>query len=161
VISDIELRITPGKGEGIFASRTFRTDGIVLIGVLDGKAIENHSHASQLSETEFGFHVGLTSKFNHSCDPNCGIRLNDKGAHDFVAMRPIAQNEEATFDYAMRNFRIEHFPGSCTCGEELCRGSVTGWRDLPHARKQAYQGFVAPHLVAMDHADDRREQIVA
>lgn len=148
--ADIELRTTPGRGEGIFTLRTFQRGETVLVGVLDNRTIENHSHASQLGEHEFGFHRGLTSKFNHSCDPNCGIRLNATGGHDFVAMRSIASEEEATFDYAMRNFNIEYFPGTCACGERLCRGSVTGWKDLPQARKEAYQGFVAPYLVAMD-----------
>lgn len=42
---------------------------------------------------------------NHSCSPNCGVRLNDAGAYDFVAREPIAAGEEITFDYAMRNTR--------------------------------------------------------
>jgi len=148
--TNIELRTTPGKGEGIFALKAFIPGETVLVGVLESKAVENHSHASQLGEYEFGFHGGLTSKFNHSCDPNCGIRLNSSGGHDFVAMRTIAPHEEATFDYAMRNYKIEHFHASCTCGEQICRGSITGWQDLPQARKDEYQGFVAPYLLEMD-----------
>ena len=159
--TDIELHMTPEKGEGIFASRAFAPGETVLTGVLDGKTIENHSHASQLSESEFGFHTGMTSKFNHSCDPNCGIHLNQTGAHDFVAMHPIAADEEVTFDYAMRNFKIEHFPGSCTCGEAICRGSITGWQDLPQDRKDIYAGFVAPYLVEMDRDRSGLERVLA
>jgi len=153
MIEAIELRNTPGKGEGIFTLRSFKAGEIVLVGVLESQGIENHSHASQLGENEFGFHAGLTSKFNHSCDPNCGIQLNSTGAHDFVAMRAISSHEEATFDYAMRNFEIEHFPYACTCGEKLCRTSITGWQDLPQGRKDAYEGFVAPYLLEMDRAE--------
>ena len=101
--ADIELRVTPGKGEGIFALRGFAPGETVLKGVLESETVQNHSHASQLGENKFGFHGGLISKFNHSCDPNCGIRLNATGGHDFVAMNKIASHEEATFDYAMRN----------------------------------------------------------
>jgi len=150
MIADIELRSTPGRGEGIFALRAFEPGETVLVGALEEVDVANHSHASQLGEDEFGFHRGLTSKFNHSCDPNCGIRLNKTGAHDFVAMRHIATNEETTFDYAMRNYRIEHFPSACICGSEDCRGAITGWQDLPQSRKDDYAGFVAPYLVEMD-----------
>ncbi len=148
--ADIELRQTPGKGEGMFACRPFAIGETVLRGQLGGRTIANHSHASQLGAQEFGFHTGLTSKFNHSCNPNCGIRVNETGAHDFVAMQSIMHDQETTFDYAMRNFRIAHFPGSCNCNEADCRGAITGWRDLRQERKDDYARFVAPYLVEMD-----------
>ena len=151
--TDIELRTTSGRGEGIFTLRAFEQGETVLLGVLEENDIKNHSHASQLGENKCGFHSGLTSKFNHSCDPNCGIRVNASGAHDFVAMRDMAPHEEATFDYAMRNYRIEHFPDSCACKKEICRGAITGWEGLPQARKTAYSGFVAPYLIEMDLCD--------
>ena len=159
MIDDVELRKTPERGEGVFALRSFQPGETVLVGVLTETCIGNHSHASQIGEQKFGFHSGLSSKFNHSCDPNCGIRLNSLGGHDFVAMRTIDAHEEATYDYAMRNFKIEHFPGLCLCGERLCRGSITGWRDLPQIRKTAYLGFVAPYLLEMDRALERGSSI--
>lgn len=146
----IELRTTAAKGDGVFATRPFTPGDTVLAGQIEKRLLKNHSHASQIGEHEFAFHAGLISKFNHSCNPNCGIRLNADGGHDFVAMHPIEVNEEATFDYAMRNYTIDHFPGNCTCGEAACRGSITGWQDLPQARKDQYAGFVAPYLVEMD-----------
>jgi hypothetical protein len=150
VTSNIELRQTPAKGEGVFATGPFKAGETVMVGVIEKKLSKNHSHASQVGEHEFAFHAGLISKFNHSCDPNCGIRLNADGGHDFVAIRSIERNEETTFDYAMRNYRIDHFPGSCQCREPACRGSITGWRDLPQLRKDQYAGFVAPYLIKMD-----------
>ena len=36
---------------------------------------------------------------NHSCDPNTGIRLNDRGMI-VVALRDIAAHEELTYDYS-------------------------------------------------------------
>jgi hypothetical protein len=95
-------------------------------------------------------HGGLGPKVNHSCDPNCGVRLNDGQAFDFVARQPIGAGQELTFDYAMRNFTIEHFPAVCLCGAARCRGSVTGWKDLPAARKADYGELVAPYLRTMD-----------
>ncbi len=147
----IELRTTPGRGEGVFTLKAFEPGEILLVGVLETADIANHSHASQIGKNEFGFHGGLSPKFNHSCNPNCGIRLNASGGHNLVAMRSISVDEEATYDYAMRNYKIEHFPASCSCSQKTCRSSITGWKDLPQARKDAYQDFTAPYLIEIDH----------
>ena len=95
-------------------------------------------------------HGGLGPKVNHSCDPNCGVRINAAQAFDFVARRSIEAGQEVTFDYAMRNYTIDHFPAVCLCDAAECRGSVTGWKDLPAARKADYGELVAPYRRAMD-----------
>ena len=145
-----ELRVSDRKGEGVFATISFVPGEIVMVGVIEESLKANHSHASQIGIDAYVFHAGLISKVNHSCDPNCGIRINDSGAHDFVAMRDIVVNEELTFDYAMRNYGVEHFPTQCMCGSEICRGRITGWKDLPDERKKRYEGFVAPYLLELD-----------
>ena len=155
-----ELRGTPGKGEGVFATRSFRTGETVMVGVIDRELDHNDAHASQISADRFVLHGGLIAKVNHSCEPNCGIRLNPSGAHDFVARRPIAAGLEITFDYAMRNYSIEYFAAHCLCGSTRCRDRITGWKDLPTQRKADYRGYVAPYLTDLDnqHATDTAEQ---
>ncbi|MBW1849135.1 MAG: SET domain-containing protein [Deltaproteobacteria bacterium] len=144
-----ELRVSDRKGEGVFATRSFITGEIVMVGIIDKILEENHSHASQTGVNEYVLHAGLISKVNHSCDPNCGISINESGAHDFVAIREIIVNEEITFDYAMRNYDVDYFPKQCMCGSEMCRGRITGWKDLPDERKEIYEGFVAPYLLEL------------
>lgn len=145
-----ELRETPGKGEGIFATKAFKAGETVMVGKIAKVLATNDSHASQVSEDKFIRHAGLISKVNHCCDPNCGIKVNQTGAHDFVAMREIEKDEEITFDYVMRNYTIDYFNMSCQCGAENCRQKITGWKDLPEDRKKAYAGFVAPYLLQLD-----------
>lgn len=145
-----ELRETPGKGEGIFATRLFKTGETVMVGVIKEIVDENHSHASQISENKYILHAGLVNKVNHSCAPNCGIRVNETGAHDFIAIKDIGVNEEVNFDYAMRNYTVEYFPKKCMCGSEKCRGKITGWKDLADKKKKEYKGFVASYLLALD-----------
>ena len=145
-----DLRVSEEKGEGVFATKSFMTGEIVMVGIIEKKLAKNHSHASQVGENEYVLHAGLISKANHSCDPNCGIRINETGAHDFVAMREIIINEEISFDYAMRNYGVDYFPKQCMCGSEICRGRITGWKDLPVERKKIYEGFVAPYLLELD-----------
>ena len=84
-----------------------------MVGIIEELVDKNHSHASQIAEFKHALHEGLVSKVNHSCNPNCGVKLNKNGAHDFVARRKIKVNEEITFDYAMRNYHIEYFPAMC------------------------------------------------
>jgi len=137
--------------EGVFATRDFATGDTVLLGVAGRPAPANHSHANQVSLSAWVFEDGLGPKVNHSCDPNCGVRFNPAvGGFDFVALRPIARDDEITFDYAMRNYVIEHFPAECVCGADICRGRITGWKDLPEERKAAYGELVAPYLREAD-----------
>ena len=138
------------KGGGVRATRGFQAGETVMIGELEGEVERNDSHATQISRTKWARHGGLGPIVNHSCDPNCGVEVNETGACDFVARESIAVGDEITFDYAMRNYSIEHFPGGCLCGADLCRGSVTGWKDLSDERKADYEGSVAPYLLEMD-----------
>jgi uncharacterized protein len=148
---DVKLRLSDdGTGDGVLVTRAFSAGETVMTGFLLGPLPGNDSHATQIGANEWARHGGLGTKVNHSCDPNSGVRLNPGQAFDFVARRSIAAGEELTFDYAMRNFTIEHFPTECLCGAEHCRGTITGWKDLPDARKAAYGDLVAPYLREMD-----------
>jgi uncharacterized protein len=146
-----ELRATAnGKGDGVFATRGFAVGETVVVGVIVHGVQKNHSHATQVSRFGYVELAGLASKVNHSCDPNCGVRTNPTGAPDLIARRFIAADEEVTFDYAMRNYSIEHFPCVCECGARTCRGCVTGWDGLSDACKRSYGSLVATYLLDID-----------
>lgn len=148
---NVELRLDEnGTGDGVLATRQFDAGETIMVGFLTGPLTGNDSHATQVGPDAWARHGGLGTKVNHSCDPNCGVRLNENNAFDFVARKRLSIGEEITFDYAMRNFKIEHFPDACLCGADNCRGQVTGWQDLPQGRKDAYGELVAPYLRQMD-----------
>jgi uncharacterized protein len=65
-------------------------------------------------------------------------------------VQPITAGQEITFDYAMRNYSVEHFAAHCQCASPRCRDRITGWKDLPAERKADYRGFVAPYLTDID-----------
>ena len=144
-----ELKVTPGRGDGVFSTKSFSIGDIVMVGVIEKTLTANHSHASQVSASLHVQHAGLISKVNHSCNPSCGISVNASGAHDFIAFRVIEQGEEITFDYAMRNYSIDYFPDPCLCGEVTCRVHVNGWKGLSIEKRGEYEGFVAPYLLQM------------
>jgi hypothetical protein len=147
----VTLRCTAdGTGDGVLTTRSFVAGETVMVGFLVGALKENDSHATQVGPGRWARHGGLGPKVNHSCDPNCGVRLNDEKAFDVVARQQIDAGQELTFDYAMRNFTIDYFPAVCLCGAPRCRGSVTGWKDLTAAQKAGYGDLVAPYLLTMD-----------
>jgi uncharacterized protein len=141
------VKPTPEKGDGVFSCRAFARFEIVIVGFIERDLEGNTAHASEVGPGKYVLHGGLMSKVNHSCDPNCGVRLNADGAHDLVAMRQIASSDEVTYDYAMRNSRLQHFPRVCKCGTRICRVSIKGWCELPQEVRVRYTGFIAPHLI--------------
>ena len=43
---------------------------------------------------------------NHSCDANVGIKDNELGAYDFIAIKHIKDNEELTWDYGCAEYSV-------------------------------------------------------
>ncbi len=78
-----------------------------------------------------------TDFFNHSCDPNSGI----KGQIFLVAIRDIEPGEEMTFDYAFSE-SSDRLNFKCSCGSKNCRGRVTGddWK-IPELQEKYFQYF--------------------
>lgn len=84
--------------------------------------------------------VDAAEFFNHSCDPNCGIR----GQVALVAMRDIEKEEELTFDYAMAETYGQEW--ECQCGTSTCRKNILGSDPfLPELRKK-YDGYFSHWL---------------
>lgn len=144
------VRESDSKGWGVFTNFAFQKGEVVVEGKITEELSENSIHACQIGPGRFVLFDEVSQMLNHSCTPNCGIRENETGAHDFVAMRDIAAGEEVTFDYAMQNYTIQHFPNSCICGSSDCRGSISGWKDLPQEKKEEYMPWAAPYLLVED-----------
>ena len=79
--------------------------------------------------------------FNHSCDPNLGVLGNVV----LVALRPVATDEELTFDYAMTDAdSYDEF--DCACLADDCRGKVTGYDWMIPEVQQRYRGHFSTYL---------------
>jgi hypothetical protein len=127
--------------------------GTVLV-VLGGEIIaatdELGDHGVQITETlvlaaPSSADFGVADYLNHSCDPNSGFL----GQIILVALRPIAQHEQVTFDYAMCLYPVEgvtRYELRCSCGSPLCRELVTedDWQ-IP-ALQDRYRGHFQPFL---------------
>ena len=148
--NNFKLKNSMDRGAGVISKKPFSAGEVVMRGAINEILSVNTVHTSQIGENAYVNPIGLMAFVNHCCNPNCGIQVNEAGAHDYVAMRDISTGDEITFDYAMQNYCVDHFPSQCLCGAEDCRGEIGGWQSLPQDKKEQYQGFVAPYLLELD-----------
>ena len=153
----VEVKKSGIQGKGMFAKAAFKKGEIVNIAagfIIDRKEFEkidktetdfldNYSFpvAEGFYMISFGGNLEKDDFFNHSCNPNCGM----KGQIIFVAMRDIKKGEELTFDYAMTDANSDDFL-ICNCGAKNCRKKIRGddWK-LPELQKR-YKGYFSWYI---------------
>lgn len=136
----------------MFAARFFPAGELVLKaqGI---RSTERTPHTLQIGANDHLFVDPPVRYINHSCEPNMGVKSNEQGLIDFVAMRDIEEGEELCFDYAMTEDSLHELESEsterivCACGAPTCRGEIGHYASLPHEVKARYQGFIADHLM--------------
>lgn len=154
----LEVRNIKGMGKGIFSQESMSEGerlaifgGHVMLISDEPTLCETHSDfALQIDESFvigplFAHQLEAAEFFNHSCDPNAGI----KGQIFLVAMRDIEPEEEITFDYAMVLHAAQGCPRyefACSCNSPDCRGRVCedDWKNQELQRR--YDGFFSLFL---------------
>ena len=140
------------KGMGIFALADIPA-GTTVAGFggcvvdraeLNTQPEEVRTHALQIDDDLFiasELPFADADYVNHSCDPNCGI----VGSILLVAMRDVQAGEELCFDYAMTD-TDDYDEFGCSCGTDLCRGTITGadWKE-PELRDR-YRGWTSAYI---------------
>ena len=144
----IELRQTRRYGRGVYATQALRKGEIVS--VFDGRILDNKfdgwtkdllNHTIQIGRSEWRDSTGLGRYFNHSCEPNCGIR----GRFKLVTMRAVKAGEELTWDYEMTE-KSWWWRMDCRCGTKGCRKRIGNYRNLPEAIRRKYKGYISTWL---------------
>lgn len=101
-------------------------------------------------QTDFDTHVDFPTPLrliNHSCDPNCGLLLpRGSDTIELYALRAIEPGEELFTDYCTFENEIHFLTGPCLCGTAICRGRITGFKDLPPERIEALNPYIAEYL---------------
>lgn len=72
--------------------------------------------------------------FNHSCNPNTGIRKRS----DMFALRDIKKGEEITYDYSL-TIAPTIWSMKCKCGTENCRQNVKDILSVPKKKLEEYK----------------------
>ncbi len=71
--------------------------------------------------------------FNHSCNPNAGLR-NDG---ILFALNAINEGEEITYDYSTSVDDL-WWQMDCKCNSNNCRGIIGDFQTIPHVQKEFY-----------------------
>ena len=148
----LEKRASPAGGYGMFAREYIPKDALLALwgGYVITSAERDHlpeaaEHYTIQIDGDHHLTNGLLTSdadyFNHSCDPNAGLR----GQIALVARRDIQPNEEVCFDYAMSE-SDPTFTMDCGCGHALCRRIVTG-NDWKLSELQTrYKGYFSSYI---------------
>ena len=73
---------------------------------------------------------------NHSCEPNCGLRVDASG-FAMIALNDVAEHQELTYDYSTHQ---EHAQDHmiCRCGAASCRQIIGSFSSLGPQLRQHY-----------------------
>lgn len=140
---------SPPRGLGLFTSRPAVAGGIVLQ-VDDPEYLAGARPYAQLRDLGYTYgevfqvdddlfippYGGLDDFTNHSCDPNCGLRVGPRG-FQMVALRAISAHEELTYDYSTHQQHPEDGM-LCQCGVATCRGYIGSFSILPVELQRRY-----------------------
>ncbi|KAL7536487.1 hypothetical protein ACHAWF_005478, partial [Thalassiosira exigua] len=141
----LRIRETEAKGRGLFASRPFAPNDLVMSARASAASRVRDSHSVQTGWERHATMDLPAILINHSCDANVGVRDNERGAYDFFAIKDVAEGEELVWDYSQSEWEMSA-PFRCACGSDGCRGVLRGFKhDGEHVRR-AYGPFYASYL---------------
>lgn len=132
-----------GEDRGVFAREPIAA-GERLIRLEGELAPTPSRHSVQVG---LGLHLhGVPEEpqefINHACEPSAWI---DFPTLTLVALRPIAADEEITFNYLTSEWELAT-PFQCRCGAAGCFGLIRGYRHLSPEAQQRLAPLAAPFL---------------
>ncbi len=155
-------RLTIGQtntGKGIFAQESIRKGSVIK--EMTGErmvwaTVKKHINAGTMRvddplEIEEDVFLKLDPSsyfFNHSCEPNAGIRKQT----ELFALRAIKRGEEITFDYSTVVCTHSSWTMRCKCGSPSCRKIIGNVLTIPEEQltyyiaRGAFPDFVAQEL---------------
>ncbi len=152
------VRDTKVYGMGVFATRLIKKGSVihtlsgkplnlseVIDRILIGKELKNDP--LQIGRRTYLDLNELSRSFNHSCNPNAGIRKRS----ELFALRDILEREEICYDYSTTIAPTE-WSMECKCGAYNCRKVLHDVRSIPkkqvteYTRLGAFQKYMKPLL---------------
>lgn len=142
---NIEVRDTKKYGNGVFAVGDIRSGTIVYI--LSGERMDVNDLVNRVNSKKENiddpFQIGrrtyidldkISRSFNHSCNPNTGIRK----ASEMFALRNIKKGEEITYDYSL-TISPTVWNMKCKCGQINCRKVLGDVTTIPKEQLMQYK----------------------
>ncbi len=141
-----KIKPTNKKGHGVFTSKNFKAGDFVCVlsgDRLTSKQIDVRIDAGeetcndplQISRRMYIDLDELPRTINHSCDPNCGIKQENR----LYALRDISAGEELSFDYSTTVPKYKSWwTMRCHCRARNCRRLVSSYNTIPKQQIQKY-----------------------
>jgi len=139
------IKNTKKYGKGIFATEKIKQGEIIH--VLSGDRMDFVEMAKRVnSRKEYiddPLQIGkrtyidldkFSRYFNHSCDPNAGLRKNS----ELFVLRDIEKGEEITYDYST-TIAPTRWCMKCKCGSKNCRKVLGDVRSIPKRQLEKYK----------------------
>lgn len=136
-------------GKGVFAGKSFKKGEIIH--TLSGERMtlkelvhkvnvgkENIDDPFQIGKRTYIDLDALSRTFNHSCDPNGGLRKNS----ELFALRDIPKGEQITYDYSM-TIAPTKWSMKCKCRSNNCRKVLGDIRSIPKSQIRKYEALGA------------------
>jgi uncharacterized protein len=130
-------------GRGVFAKRDIPA-GTRLIEYVGLPVSKKKSAELSLKQNRYLFTLSGVSDLdgkvswnparlmNHSCEPNCEAQVDENDRIWIFSIRPIAHDDELTFNYGYSLDDFMNFP--CRCGTPSCTGYMVSEELLPIIR---------------------------
>lgn len=145
----IALKKAGSRGRGVFAQEAIKRGSPIYL--LSGEIVTfdecivriRAGEEAQDDSLQIGYELdmileGTSHFFNHSCDPNAGVRK----ISELVAIRDIEKGEEITFDYSATigpNVTEKVWTLDCLCGAKNCRKIVSNVLSIPKKQLKSYK----------------------
>jgi SET domain-containing protein len=143
------IKDTEKYGMGIFASENIKSGDVIH--VLNGEMIsfeeairririgEEQQTDSLQIDLELDMDLDeLSRTFNHSCNPNAGLRKTS----ELFAIRDIKKGEEITYDYSSTigpNIEESLWKMKCECRSKNCRNILGNVLSIPKPQLDLYK----------------------
>jgi len=164
IMADVVVAESHIHGLGVFAARNFK-EGETVLTIDDSRAVDDE-HPLHPEWGEYDYHCDYLAggkivlmqfperHINSSCDPNTYVRTI-RGLRHVVALRPIPQGEEITYDYIINCHGGDVW--QCNCGSLRCRGMmVSSFFELPLDLQLEYLPLLDEWFVEEHHEEVER-----
>lgn len=105
-------------------------------------------HCVQINDNLYlGPSGDIDDLFNHSCNPNSGLRI-EQGKVTLIALKKISAGEEITWDYST-TMDEDFWEMDCECDSEKCRKKIRDFKHLPAETQNYYidLGIVPEYII--------------
>lgn len=144
------------NGKGVFASKDFKSGETIF--EFRGKFFTYETLPTPYNDVEDHYvqidknlYMGPSGRvddfFNHSCDPNAGLKIIGKKVF-LVAIQDIKNGNEITWDYST-TMDEDNWEMDCECGSKNCRARIRDFKYLPPNIQKKYSDLgVIPKYIS-------------